>query len=542
MATGKYPNLKFFRNDVDITTTVKNYIISLTFSDIFDNNFTLSQLKIEVSSYLDYVWEYRDKIRLELYWSTSPSLLLNTGNFYIDYLVDNRRPSTFSYEINATEANLDQGFTIGEPITYTNTNIDTALTNFANLYGLTLIKSVDNAILGTVDIPDPYGGGALPGANSIEIEFNSYADMLRHISQNYGYFGNLSGTTLQMIKPESLTSFESEFGLPDLKYVFDFRGEFKYTGMAKTYRINYADDSTDNLTIGDLDNNLPIVANQIRIIDPGKAHANVASATARASGELRNDFIDGYRIRLTLLGKHEYTAGAIFFLPISYGVGYTGYYRTVRVVHQLNNNSWTTEIEAFLLNSFDRTTTTFNGYYAPVTGVIDLTISEEISSANPITITAANINDYISEYNPTFITNNPNTGSQVLTRSTNDGIRTDVLMALALVETSNFTFTNVTSKFNPGAIGNAAGTAIHDFGTWDNGWLGTTQHLFAYANATGSPQDAIVDPRYSFVSRGSAPLVSDLDGKWSAQNGFGESIKQYMLSFYQFLGYNPSFS
>ena len=69
----------------------------------------------------------------------------------------------------------------------------------------------------------------------------------------------------------------------------------------------------------------------------------------------------------------------------------------------------------------------------------------------------------------------------------------------------------------------------NSFATVEQGAKAQLQHLFAYACRDALPSgEKLVDPRWSYVTRGSAPNWVDLSGKWAAATNYGQSIlKKY---------------
>lgn len=62
------------------------------------------------------------------------------------------------------------------------------------------------------------------------------------------------------------------------------------------------------------------------------------------------------------------------------------------------------------------------------------------------------------------------------------------------------------------------------------------QHLKAYAATETITMLPIVDPRFNFVQRGVAPLVSDLSGRWATDQRYGEKIISLVKQLYTVAG------
>jgi hypothetical protein len=61
------------------------------------------------------------------------------------------------------------------------------------------------------------------------------------------------------------------------------------------------------------------------------------------------------------------------------------------------------------------------------------------------------------------------------------------------------------------------------------------QHLKAYASTEPLVQE-VVDPRFRFVSRGIAPLVPQLSGRWTAESDYGSKIMSLVRRLYESAG------
>ena len=116
-----------------------------------------------------------------------------------------------------------------------------------------------------------------------------------------------------------------------------------------------------------------------------------------------------------------------------------------------------------------------------------------------------------------------------------EGVRAEVVFCQAMLETGwlrfggdvqadqcNFCGLGATGGGNPG----------NSFNTYDTdsvrmGLRAQVQHLKAYASvaALNNPQ---IDPRFKYVTRGCAPKVDDLGGKWAADTSYGPKIRNLM--------------
>lgn len=123
--------------------------------------------------------------------------------------------------------------------------------------------------------------------------------------------------------------------------------------------------------------------------------------------------------------------------------------------------------------------------------------------------------------------------------ATAEGVRAEVAFSQAMHETGWLKFGGLVTaeKCNfagLGATGNSADGASTDYGRGytfadvRTGIRAQVQHLKAYAS-TEPLNNACVDQRFKYVTRGCAPTVGSLSGKWAVPgNGYGESIANIM--------------
>ncbi|MBD2104432.1 N-acetylmuramoyl-L-alanine amidase [Leptolyngbya sp. FACHB-261] len=119
-----------------------------------------------------------------------------------------------------------------------------------------------------------------------------------------------------------------------------------------------------------------------------------------------------------------------------------------------------------------------------------------------------------------------------------EGINYDIAFAQMCVETGFLKFEgDVKPEQNNfaglGGVGSGAQTA--SFETQTLGVRAHIQHLKAYANTAPLVQE-LVDPRFGFVTRGIAPLVDQLSGRWAADPNYGTRIKAVLRQLYESAG------
>ncbi|HIY79100.1 MAG TPA: N-acetylmuramoyl-L-alanine amidase [Candidatus Olsenella excrementavium] len=111
-----------------------------------------------------------------------------------------------------------------------------------------------------------------------------------------------------------------------------------------------------------------------------------------------------------------------------------------------------------------------------------------------------------------------------------EGVRAEVVFCQAMHETGWLRFGGDVSvgQCNFAGIGaTGGGVAGATFADVRTGIRAQVQHLKAYAS-TEALNNACVDPRFNYVTRGIAPTLDDLDGRWATGKGYGAKIYSLM--------------
>ena len=110
------------------------------------------------------------------------------------------------------------------------------------------------------------------------------------------------------------------------------------------------------------------------------------------------------------------------------------------------------------------------------------------------------------------------------------GIRGDIALCQSIIETGWFKYTGGTAvtpeDHNYCGLGvTTLGQKGCQFETVKEGVTAQMQHLYAYACKLALPSgETLIDPRFSYVTRGSAPNWEDLSGVWSTASNYGSQI------------------
>lgn len=148
------------------------------------------------------------------------------------------------------------------------------------------------------------------------------------------------------------------------------------------------------------------------------------------------------------------------------------------------------------------------------------------------------LTEFVRRHNPDF---DPEIARQFLKIGRRYGIRGDVALCQAIVETGWFTYSGGTAVtpdcHNYCGLGvTSKGLSGASFDTVAEGVTAHIQHLYAYCTADGLPSgERLIDPRYSMVSRGSARRWHDLNGRWAMNNRYSTAILAVYASLNEFV-------
>ena len=127
-----------------------------------------------------------------------------------------------------------------------------------------------------------------------------------------------------------------------------------------------------------------------------------------------------------------------------------------------------------------------------------------------------------------------------------ENVRVEVAFCQAMNETGFLKFGGAVdiAAYNFAGIG-AVDSAPGQFNWFPDvrtGVRAQVQHLKAYAS-TANLNNACVDPRFHLVSRGCAPYVEDLGGRWASGSEYGYKIRnQYMAKLGTFNGFTTMYN
>jgi hypothetical protein len=537
------PEFKLAINGFDVTATITPHLISISLEDAFDTDFTVS--KLDLTFHANYRrslnWQFRDQLKLELWWKPFPLFKLVTGTFYVDYIEDIKATDGLqTFRVSALEADLTIGFTYGvNEITLTNKTTKQAVADFASLFSLTLSENMTaNVYLGIIE-----NAATNPNKTTVTAKYSSYAEMLKDICVNFGYFGNLAGKNLQIYQINSDFSNSTRFFLWAFQDIWSFEVKQSYTNLFKRYNTNYINNPTNTNWIQlFLEPQMSAQLNsKISNINSADGYFNRDSAAERLYGAMYGDFLKGFECVINCSGMPEFKAGNIFLLDSTYG-SHEGYYRCTRVRHVIDAGGWNSEITGFPLGILQTTNASFKvgytGYFGnpPASKTIQLS---QLIRGTTTGLTAAMLDGYAKYYNNSYTSNVAsnfiNEGNKVA-----NSIRPDVAFCIALIMTNNFSDSLLITRRNPGELMNAANTDIATFSDWLTGTRALVQTLFAYCTTSGSPADTIVAPRYANITRGSATTIDALNGKYNTELDFSSQVKEKLRQLYVYL--NPTFN
>lgn len=145
---------------------------------------------------------------------------------------------------------------------------------------------------------------------------------------------------------------------------------------------------------------------------------------------------------------------------------------------------------------------------------------------------------FLKANNETALTQFPEIARLYREEGSTEGINYDIAFSQMCLETNYLRFSGDIrpQQNNFAGLGAAGGAA--EFAAFPSARIGVRahiQHLKAYANAEPVVQE-VVAPRFRFVTRGIAPLVSQLNGRWSADPQYGDKIMAILKRLYETSG------
>lgn len=145
-------------------------------------------------------------------------------------------------------------------------------------------------------------------------------------------------------------------------------------------------------------------------------------------------------------------------------------------------------------------------------------------------LTASQLYEYVKAFNPNF-EDLYEIAENYISVGKKYGVRGDIAFCQAVLETGWFKFGNGTAvtpdQHNYCGMGVVRkGLPGNSFATIKDGVTAHIQHLYAYASTENLPKgEQIIDPRFKYVSRGSATTWKNLgEGKWCGDKKYGEKI------------------
>ncbi|MFB2772000.1 N-acetylmuramoyl-L-alanine amidase [Pelatocladus sp. BLCC-F211] len=145
---------------------------------------------------------------------------------------------------------------------------------------------------------------------------------------------------------------------------------------------------------------------------------------------------------------------------------------------------------------------------------------------------------FLKNNNENALVKFPDIGKLYREEATIEGVNYDIAFCQMCVETGFLRFGgDIKLEQNNfaglGTIG--GGSEVASFESARIGVRAHIQHLKAYASLEPLVQD-VVDPRFRFVTRGIAPLLGQLSGRWSADLNYGDKIIAMLKRLYESAG------
>lgn len=152
--------------------------------------------------------------------------------------------------------------------------------------------------------------------------------------------------------------------------------------------------------------------------------------------------------------------------------------------------------------------------------------------------TEVQLRAFLKENNPLALSLFPLIAKLYLEEANLEGVNHDLAFCQMCLETEflNFGAEVEPTQNNFGGLGTIGGSEeVASFADQRLGVRAHIQHLKAYATSEPLVQD-IIDPRFYFVTRGVAPSVLQLSGRWSDDSQYGHRILALVQGLYEISG------
>ena len=141
---------------------------------------------------------------------------------------------------------------------------------------------------------------------------------------------------------------------------------------------------------------------------------------------------------------------------------------------------------------------------------------------------------FLRNTNPAAVSQFPEIAKLYREEGSVEGVNYDIAFTQMCLETNFLRFGDGISpnSNNFGGLGSATGDRPASFASARIGVRAHVQHLKAYASTEPLVQP-VEDPRFRFITRGVAPLVGQLDGRWSAAANYGAQVMALVRRLYE---------
>lgn len=151
--------------------------------------------------------------------------------------------------------------------------------------------------------------------------------------------------------------------------------------------------------------------------------------------------------------------------------------------------------------------------------------------------TEAQLKQFILKKNSSALSNFPDIASLYIQEARTEGVNHDIAFCQMCLETTFLSYKGNNSNFINNFANISTPSGGSDLASFTSPRIGVRahiQHLHAYA--TSKPLTLpIVDPRFNFVTKGIAPTLDQLSGKWSPDLSYGKTLMAIINDLYKSL-------
>lgn len=350
--------LQILINNIDQTSILKNFILSINIENSFNSDLRPGQISIEFSSNVSITWLFNDTIRILVWWEDEPLNKFDSGIYYIDNISDSLSEATQNYVVKASQQFLT--FQVDSVLSEADFNPKTVY-YFTNMMGYIMSKLLIN----NYTLPTFSGNSNSLSINtykfienpptSIDFEVSNtwggHFDTIIDFCKKFGLIANLTtNSKFTMYQIEALSTLPLSFNNDSSRTLLELSHNINPNIVSRIYRQWYALPGLQNggtvtsLTTSAINNRTLTSEDRYNALA-----VNQLSAARMNVGNYYQHLLETNTINMTFIGNPKLSTGIKFNLGLNYG-RYSKEYFALRVVQKISEGEWISSVEAFPVN------------------------------------------------------------------------------------------------------------------------------------------------------------------------------------------------